>query len=33
MLGETPLPPWQEGLRSYMAQLRDNGALDTEHAL
>jgi dTDP-4-dehydrorhamnose reductase len=33
MLGEAPLPPWQDGLRSYMAQLRNNGALAAEQAV
>jgi dTDP-4-dehydrorhamnose reductase len=27
LLGETALPPWQDGLHAYLAQLRDSGAL------
>jgi dTDP-4-dehydrorhamnose reductase len=27
LLGEAPMPPWQDGLRSYIAELREGGVL------
>jgi dTDP-4-dehydrorhamnose reductase len=33
MLGETPLPAWQDGLQSYMAELRNSGAVAAEQAM
>lgn len=31
LLGETPLAHWQDGLKGYLAQLRDAGALDVDN--